>query len=71
MHIEKPGTCRINSPLKSQVGLNFIHDSERVLFQDAVDHETDKASTLAAQVSIERAGPRDTPLFMAKIRCSI
>lgn len=47
MHIERLGICRINSPLKSQVGFNFIHDSERVLFQDAIDHETDKASTLA------------------------
>lgn len=72
MHIEQLGTCRIPSPIQNNPGINFIHDSERVLFQDAVDHETDKASTLAAQVSMERAGPRDKIYFdPAKVRAGI
>jgi 6-phosphofructokinase 1 len=72
MHIERLGACRIDTPLKRQKGITFIHDSQRVLFQDAVDHETDKATTLAAQVSMERAGPREKIYFdPSKVRAAI
>ena len=72
MHIENLGVCRIQSPIKDNSGITLIAGSERVLYEDAVSHPTEKASTLSAQVSMERAGPREKIFFdSVKVRAGI
>jgi len=72
MHIRHLGVCRIDSPIRNQVGINFVDNSERVLYEDVVNHETDKDITLMAQVSMERAGPREKIYFdPSKVRVGI
>ena len=63
MHIENLGDCRIQSPVCDNSGITMIQGNERVLYEDAVCHPTEKATTLSAQVSMERAGPREKILF--------
>ena len=63
MMIEQLGAARIDNPTLKEGASCFVHDTERVLYDDVVDHQTDKASTLVAQVSMERAGPREKIYF--------
>ncbi|HMA63632.1 MAG: ATP-dependent 6-phosphofructokinase [Fibrobacterota bacterium] len=63
MNIEQLGPARIDNPtLKGNVGC-FVHETDRVLYEDVIDRTTDSASTLVTQVSMERAGPREKIYF--------
>ena len=72
MHVENLGTCRIASPIGDQSGITLIKGNERVLYEDAVSHLTDRATLLSAQVSMERAGPREKIFYdPVKVRAAI
>ncbi|NLD95264.1 MAG: ATP-dependent 6-phosphofructokinase [Fibrobacter sp.] len=63
MNIEQLGPARIDNPTIKGNVCCFIHETDRVLYEDVVDHTTDNASTLVTQVSMERAGPREKIYF--------
>lgn len=63
MNIEQLGPARIDNPTLKGNLCCFIHETDRVLYEDVVDHTTDNTSTLVTQVSMERAGPREKIYF--------
>jgi 6-phosphofructokinase 1 len=72
MNVEQLGVCRIISPIDGKTGITLMQENQHVLFKDAVSHPTDKASLLSAQVSMERAGPREKVYFdPVKVRAGI
>jgi 6-phosphofructokinase 1 len=63
MNIEQLGPARINNPTMKDNVCCFVRDTDRVLYEDVVDHTTSSDSTLVNQVSMERAGPREKIYF--------
>mgnify|MGYP001606162362 CR=1 FL=1 len=70
MQIEQLGVPRIDSPIAPHVGGNVLDDSERVLYDDVINGV--ETIDTAAQVSMERAGPRGHIYFdPSKVRAGI
>lgn len=63
MNIEQLGPARIDNPTLNSNASCFGDETDRVLYDDVIDHSTRSDSTLVTQVSMERAGPRDKIYF--------
>jgi 6-phosphofructokinase 1 len=63
MNIEHIGPARIDNPTLKANACCFIHESDRVLYEDVIDHNTSSTTTLITQVSMERSGPREKIYF--------
>jgi 6-phosphofructokinase 1 len=63
MLIDQLGPARIDNPTKKSNVCCFVRDTDRVLYEDVVDHTTNTDLTLVTQVSMERAGPREKIYF--------
>jgi 6-phosphofructokinase 1 len=63
MMIEQLGPARIDNPTVRANACCFVRETDRVLYEDVVDHTTSFDSTLVTRVSMERAGPREKIYF--------
>jgi len=63
MNIEHLGPARIDNPTIKANNCCFVHESDRVLYEDVIDHRTSSSTTLISQVSMERSGPREKIYF--------
>lgn len=63
MMIEQLGPARIDNPTIKGNACCFIHESDRVLYEDVIDQATSFDLPLVSRVSMERAGPREKIYF--------
>lgn len=72
MSIEHLGVARIDNPTLKANACCFVRETDRVLYDDVIDHQTNSESTLMSRVSMERAGPREKIYFdPSKIKAGI
>jgi len=63
MNIEHLGPARIDNPTLRANACCFVRETDRVLYDDVIDHTTGSDTLLISQVSMERAGPREKIYF--------
>lgn len=63
MMIEQLGPARIDNPSMKGNNCCFVHETDRVLYEDVIDQATSFDLPLISRVSMERAGPREKIYF--------